>query len=495
MDELTPARTKDGGVGGHVIVYGLGNVVVAGLNFWLFAVYARVLQPEDYGAMSVIGTVCTAVSMVGLLGMNNAVQRFFFEEREEPARRRVWSSGFVGSVGLTAALALVTGLVMTGTKVFSALAGPAAGLALAALVPQAVVIWLQDRARLEFLPWRYAVLAMIQGIAGGVAGLFFVVYCGWGLRGFFAGSLFGAVVASGWALVTARALRPVIFSRSEFARLVRFGAPFVPAGVFIWLSSSVLRWLIVDFKGLAEAGLFEVAWKLAAPVWMFNAAVGQAFGPYAFRLQAEQPEYRARLVEAFHLIGAVTLLAGCTVTLFAREVCAVMAPAAYAQAAIPCGILALGFYFSATQQVTALGIAFAQRPRLIAAGWAGAAGLSYLLAIWLVPRFGAAGAAWSMVVVYGGLSLYYVICSQRLHPLPFRLGPVLLQIGLGLATVGIAWVMEPRPLTLAGIGLKFFWLVLATGGLIGWGGVDVRQVRRLVLQLPVWRVVPGFRMP
>src|SRR4051794_34390639 len=105
------ARTPSAALGGDMIIYGAGNVVVATLNFGLFAIYARHLRPEDYGAMSLIVTVCAAVSMLGMMGMNNAVQLFFFDENNETAQRRVWGSGFIGGLALTVAFAAIAAVL------------------------------------------------------------------------------------------------------------------------------------------------------------------------------------------------------------------------------------------------------------------------------------------------------------------------------------------------------------------------------------------------
>ncbi len=474
---------------GQVIIYGLGSAAVAALNFVLFAIYARHLRPEDYGAMSLIVTACSALSMVGMLGMNNAVQRFFFDAKDEAGKRRIWGSGVVGAMLLTTVLALAAAAAFRLLAGFQpALAGPAALLAFAAVVPQALLTWLQDFARLQFRPWRFALLGLAQAVIAGAAGLVFVVHYDGGLAGFFGGALVAAVCTSLVAAALARGAWPLTFSRQEFVRLVRFGAPFVPAGIFIWASGAVLRWQLAHYRGLEEAGLFEVAWKLSAPVWMLNTAIGQAFSPHAFRLRAEQPDYRARLVELLHLIGVVTLVAAGGVAVFARELCGWVVPVEYVGATLPCAILALAFYFSALHQVTALGIAFGEQSRLIAVGWGGAAAGGFLLALLLVPAFGAAGAAWCLVAVYAGLNGFYLFHSQRLHPLPLRAGPLLVQVALGLATIALAAFWRERPLTPALLAQKAGWCAFSAVVLLRWGGADVGRLRGL------WRnVTAGFR--
>ena len=465
----------------HVIIYGLGSAAVAALNFVLFAIYARYLRPEDYGAMSLIVTVCSAVSMVGLLGMNNAVQRFFFDAKDDAGKRRIWGTGLVGSLALTGALVLGAGVAFRWLdRAQPALSGWAALLALVAVLPQLVLTWLQDFSRLQFQPWRFAIIGLVQVLIAGAVGLVFVAGFDLGLSGFFGGALLAALVTVAVAAAGARGAWPLAFSREELTRLVRFGAPFVPAGVFIWASSALLRWQIAHYRGLEEAGLFEVAWKLSAPVWMLNTAIGQAFGPYAFRLRAEVPDYRAKLVDIFHLVGLLTMVASCGVAVFARELCGWVVPAAYAGATLPCAILAMAFYFSALHQVTALGIAFGEQSRLIAVGWGGAALASLLLAFWLVPVLGAAGAALCVLAVYAGLNGFYLFHSQRLHPLPFRAGPILVHVAVGGLTIGLVAYLRERPISATVLAVKLGWCALVAVGLLRWGGSDVGRIRGML---------------
>jgi O-antigen/teichoic acid export membrane protein len=133
--------------------------------------------------------------------------------------------------------------------------------------------------------------------------------------------------------------------------------------------------------------------------------------------------------------------------------------------------------------VTALGIAFAEKSHLVAVGWGVTAAASAALAFVLVPQFGANGAAWSVVLVYAGLTLFYAGCTQRLHPLPFRIGPVALQLTLGVATVIFAWVMQRQPLSVATGGLKLLWWITGAGLLFVWGGVQPRRLVALLASL------------
>jgi O-antigen/teichoic acid export membrane protein len=168
------------------------------------------------------------------------------------------------------------------------------------------------------------------------------------------------------------------------------------------------------------------------------------------------------------------------VAVFARELCGWVVPAEYVGATLPCAILAFAFYLSALHQVTALGIAFGEQSRLIAVGWGGAALGSVLLAFLLVPPLGAIGAAGCVLVVYAGLNGFYLYHSQRLHPLPFRAGPMLVQIALGAGTIALVALWRERPLTPALLAQKLGWCAFAALVLLRWGGADVARLRGML---------------
>jgi O-antigen/teichoic acid export membrane protein len=464
-------------VGGHVVIYAFSNIAVAVFNFALFAWYARVLQPADYGTMSLLVSVSALAGMLGMMGLNNAVQRFYFDESESAARQRVWSSGFLTSMALTTAIAALVVLSMAWPGAWEIFDNTTALLAIAAILPQAIVIWVQDYARLHFRAWTFFAIVVGQALLTGAIGAFLIMSAGWGVRGFFAATLMGASATAVVALLSLKIVPRLAGSRTDITRLLRYGAPLVPAGLFIWASSAVTRWQLLHFSSLDAAGIFDVAWKLSAPVWILNVAVGQAFGPYAFKLRAEVPEYRIRLIETLHLIGVVTMVATCAVILFMPELCRLVMPPAYAGAALPCGVLAFGFYFSALHQVTALGISFAQRSHLIAVAWGGAAVLTFLLGFVLIPRFGPIGGAWCVALAYPALNGFYLFWTQRLHPLPFRVAPLVAQTAVGLLTLGFISGVQNVPLGLALTGFKCAWFGLMLAVLLRWGGAEKEKMR------------------
>jgi O-antigen/teichoic acid export membrane protein len=207
-------------------------------------------------------------------------------------------------------------------------------------------------------------------------------------------------------------------SRERAAEIIRFGNPFVFAGLGYWLLTSLDRWMLAELADATEVGLYSVAAKFASAVFLLNAAFGQAWSPFAMRMRRDRADYR----DVYASVGAgwffVLAWVGCVLAVFAPELLALLTPPAYHAAAFPMALLAMGSVLFGTTQITAVGISLSRRTHLfVRATWA-VAGLNFVLNLLLIPIAGATGAALATVGSYGGLTALYLYWSQRLHPLP-----------------------------------------------------------------------------
>jgi O-antigen/teichoic acid export membrane protein len=92
--------------------------------------------------------------------------------------------------------------------------------------------------------------------------------------------------------------------------------------------------------------------------------------------------------------------------------------------------------------VTAVGISLEKRTHLFALIAWSAAIVNFILNLFLIPRFGAVGAAIATTVTYLGLSLVYLYWTQRLHPLPLNWLQMYWVFLAGILVVPIAWALN-----------------------------------------------------
>ncbi len=428
-------------------IYGFSDFISKVLAFFIFPVIAAVFSPETYGVLELILTATGFLGLAMQCGLNNAVQRFYWDkEIESSTRPAIVTTGFVTqfSFGL---LALVLGmLALPFVLPMTNEAGwPITWIALVgALVVMVFTQWTQyvlDVLRLHFARFRFVALALSSRLSVLLASLVSVVWLGYGLDGLLATQ---ALVLTLFLPVGLLMIRKDFNLKSlslDWSRkLVGFGYPFIFAGLAYWLFGSMDRWMLASMSSVEEVGIYSVSFRFSSIVFFVSVAFGQAWSPLAIKIRTDHPEsYRKIYGQVLLLLLFVMLIVGGGVALFSGETIGLVMPKEYHASAIPLSVLCFGIILQATQQVTAIGISIEKKTFLLARlAWLTAfvnlAG-NYLL----VPRYGATGAACATLISYAVLTFSYLFFTQRLHPLQmeWRRLMALLLMGCAVAAVSI----------------------------------------------------------
>ena len=73
----------------NVTIYGLGDVAVSLINFFLLGLYVKFFSPEDYGVIGILGAVEVIAKIVFRFGLDGSFMRFFYDSDRPEDRRRL----------------------------------------------------------------------------------------------------------------------------------------------------------------------------------------------------------------------------------------------------------------------------------------------------------------------------------------------------------------------------------------------------------------------
>jgi len=227
--------------------------------------------------------------------------------------------------------------------------------------------------------------------------------------------------------------------------LVSFGYPFIFTGLAYWLFSSTDRWMLATMSSVEETGLYSVAFRFASVVLFISAAFGKAWSPTSMKLRLERPDtYRIIYGQVLLLLLFGMLVAGGGLALFSGELISMMMPKEYAASALPLIVLCFGIILQSTQQVTAIGISLEKKTFLFThITWITAL-INLLLNGYLIPQYGAIGAACATSISYLVLTGSFLYFTQQLHPLPISWKSLLylLSVGIVLCAVAVSFVAD-----------------------------------------------------
>lgn len=430
------------------LVYGFGQALGRGVQFLLVPLLTRLLAPDVYGVSDLVLAYSQFVVLVLVFGTDAALVRFFYGEPDRDARRRMIST----SLAFRIALGLVASLL------FAAIAGAIANqffgsdvyrkyvvIGAWTLPFSLIVLFANDVLRVTFQPWKFILLNVTQAAVTGALSYVFVANRHLGVAGILYGKLAGDGLAALLGLALIRLNLTPRIRVEALRRMIAFGAPLVPASLAYGVISAADRWSLQHYRSLAEVGVYAVAVKFFSLVMMGVQAFSLAFFPFA-HARAEDPD--APRIYALVLARYVVLasLAALAAGLFAPEALHWLVPVAYRDAARPALLLTFAAVAYGAYYVACLGVQRALRTDLLI--WTAVAGAAAAVIgnMVLTPRFGPMGAAAATLIGNGMLALTTYRISQRVHPLPYRGGRLVLVfvLAVALALGGQRWI-QPGP--------------------------------------------------
>ena len=309
-------------LGKDSLVYGLGGLLAKGIALVTLPIYTRIFSPADYGNIEMLTVLSGILGSILILGMDSAQTMYFFKYKEEGKETQ---SRIISSI-------LQWRLIVGGCIVFLAtLMAPLFNhflfegqldlkhfaIAFIGSLFAQVMVQSAELMRLLYRPWAFIALTLSKSILAALLILMFVLIFDQGILGFFLGAACASltVAAFGWY----RASDYLAFGQLHFdwwPRLVRFGAPLVPAALAMYFMSTTDRWFILYFHGAHMLGLFAVGAKFGMLMLLAVETFRKAWWPIAMDAMHSEdgPETFRKLARLYVGLGSICIVVLCFIS-------------------------------------------------------------------------------------------------------------------------------------------------------------------------------------
>ena len=256
--------------------------------------------------------------------------------------------------------------------------------------------------------------------------------------------------------------------------MVRFGLPTMPAELSLYSLQFIDRIILVRYVGLAEAGLYALAFKFSQAIQVVVRGFQLAWPPLAYSIQDDEEARRTYAV----VLTAFAALCGFLVVglwLEARWLVRFLADEAYFDAYEVIGPLALGaaLYGVYLAQLVILGRTGRTERNLPAT--LGGTIANVVLNLLLVPPYGIVGAGVALVASYLIVVALMYAFTHRLFPIPWQWGRLAVIVVVSAGLIAGGELLLPTE-GAAGLLLRAL-LVAAYPVLLWFGGVVNREER------------------
>jgi O-antigen/teichoic acid export membrane protein len=444
-DEGVPRRLGLGALAQDAAIYGGVRVLIKSLAFLLVPLYALFLTPSEFGVLELVLAFTALVDV--FINLSGVLARFYFDKDDARWRKQAITLFFLIETIYPAVL--IGGLLLFADRLADPVAGDAvyASLIVIALIDlylTNIVDISMSLTRLRRKPWTFVLYALTRGLTYVTLAILLVAVWELGVKGILIASLTAACIV-------------FVVSVKEYVRdlvrgvdwrvgreMVSFGWPLIVSAFAFYALNLADRFFIKHYHGLADNGLYGVAFRYSqiVLVGVFAFRMGWPQWHYSWLDSDRHPEMVARGANWFAAgIGFLVVL----VSAWILPLFHLIMPERYWDATAAVAPLCLAAMATGAYAVTGVGLNVTKRVRLIPVTALVAGAVAVGLYFLLIPRFSYVGAAWATVSALWLMALLVGIVSQRIYPVPWdrlRLPlAVVTTFALALAALAVdAWV-------------------------------------------------------
>ncbi len=436
---------------GETIIYGLGAVLPKVLNFVVLGVYlTRILSRGDYGKHGLLYSYVALMMVFATFRMETAF--FRFANKKEYNSTNAFSTAFIS-------VSFFTLLIFVGSLLF---AQPLATLLNIPDNPEFVryFAWIIlfdalaapafARLRIENRPMRFSVVKILNVVVNIVLIVFFLEISPWlnkthpsWVSWFYDSSkeldyVFWANLGASAAvllLLTKEIVRDKLgFDKELFSKMLKYAFPLIIVGIAAVINGLSDKYFLTELlpgsldENMDIAGIYNGSLKIAVIMSLFTTAFNYAAEPFFFKqantVNSNKDNAYAKVALAFSAVGSFIFLG----VLLYIDIFKFLIGESFREAIdiVPVLLLSyliLGMFYNFAiwykiTDKTYMGAIIASIGSIIVIG----------LNIYLIPKLGYIGSAWSMLGCYGFMTIASYMLGQRYHPIPYPIFKIILNI-------------------------------------------------------------------
>jgi O-antigen/teichoic acid export membrane protein len=439
MKEKLKELTKD------TAIYGISTMLGRFLNFILVPFYTNVFSPADYGVVILIYSYIALFNIIFIYGMDSAFLKYaaFKDIGDEKDN---FSTPFMS--------VLFTSVVFCGSLIL--LKQPIANFVELPqnlnylIILSALILFFDANAVISFLKLRlerkaklFSFIKIISIVFNISLNVFLILKLKWGIEAIFISNLAASIVS--FLLLIPTLLKNIKFSFHKvlFNRLLKFGLPYLPAGLGMMLVQVIDVPILEKLTDIKTVGIYKANYKLGIFMMLFVNMFQYAWQPFFLTNAKEEnaKELFSKVLTYFTIAGSLMLV---ILSLFISDIVQInffgfsIIGAKYWAGLYIVPVILLAYLFNGLYVVFSAGIYIEEKsvyaPIVTGVGAVTNVAANYLL----IPQLNIMGAALATLLSYFVMAAGYYIITQKFYKINYDYYK-LLKIAFALLFVGAVY--------------------------------------------------------
>jgi O-antigen/teichoic acid export membrane protein len=278
----------------NTFIYLLGSIIPKMSGFILLPIYAAYLTPSDYGIINSIQSLNQLFIILFSLSLPAAIYRLYWDYQSQI---KEFLSTIFWAVLILSSAVLITSLLFSNilNKMFASITFyPYFFLGLLTFY----IVNFYDLPNRQLIlserPKRFITLSLSKYFLNAGLVLSLVVYKGYGAYGYLLGNLISAIIILPFYL---KILQKQLIVRLNFKILknvTKYSLPLIPTFLVVWVMDFSDRIFIERYNGLADVGIYSLAYTISGLVLILSGAWESSFRPLFFKIANTYEELEAK---------------------------------------------------------------------------------------------------------------------------------------------------------------------------------------------------------
>jgi O-antigen/teichoic acid export membrane protein len=400
--------------------FGLASSIEKLLGFIILPIYTREFNKTEYGVMDMVSTIISVAIIFGLLQLETALQRYYYEYKGIKRKLLItntyfWIGGCSTAIGTVIfCIASVISEKLFKTNEYANLIRTAAfQLPLANLSMLGLLLLRYEKENIKFLT------VIITKVVFSLFFVYlFVIYLRLGLSGVFYAQVSSMLITT--SIVTFFVRRNFVFRYSNHLSLrnFKYALPQMPAGIGSMVLGQADRFFMLGYLSLGAIGIYSVSIKLASSIQLVNTAFILAWAPF-MHAQFKKQNNKIVFASVFPIVVAGTFLFVCLISLFSQEMVKLLATKEFYSSYKYIGGLALFFSLYIVKETVDIGPKIKEKTKFLSFTFFLSVLVNLSSLFFLIKHFQIEGVVISMIITNIFLIVISWIISNKLYYISF----------------------------------------------------------------------------
>ena len=295
-------------LGKESLIYGVGHVAARGVTFLLLPIYTNLFSLSDYGIISLVYAFLGFMNVILHYGLDASLLKHYVPADIEE-RKSILTNAYASFLLTTIVFLLF--LVFFRSDISGLLFGnplPSITLMVAGIL-FFDVLWSMHvlLLRAEGKPVFYTVVSFINVLLTLGLNILFVIYLKLGISGVLISNLItsGCIFFITFPIIIKR-ISITTLSVKQWKRMMKFGLPFLPAGIFSMILELSDRYILRYLTNIETVGIYNAGYKLGMLMMLVVMGFNMAWQPYFLKKEKNEREYVANVTT--YVLSALVFL-------------------------------------------------------------------------------------------------------------------------------------------------------------------------------------------